>query len=512
MREFLDRFTGNISAPALLASVFFWSWMDLVPFSPLLATSAGAAADAACLAASLLVASLTLCALFASERPRRLVLKPLPFAAAALALGCLGTLSLFAGYLWDMTAPLLAGAVLSGLFQAAGVALVGSLAVCQGKTNALIHIAACLPANIVFVLLGMFLQPGAAVFLCCTLPLLCALAYQVYLVRGNNAEVIRTVCAAPRRVGAPPRSLVGETALLLLVTFAFGFVNCRVQFAGLASVPGPVTDYCSLFVRAVVAGGVFCAYVFHSRQPFEFLLVAVAAMALGLFALWLTPLGATVPAVASSTLFFAGYALFDLLVWAVLVILHKGSAASLQKFLCAAYAVDQFGNFAGTACGMAPMTEDACALVLAALGACLLVCAFVVMNLPGSPLRDLRGALPDREDLDARPDNADGAGTACGARQQRAQGDVSRPEQGVDAPQKPTAPHDIRRLASRYFLTEREGDILALLFSGRSVPYIAEQLVVSPNTVKTHVRHIYAKLDVHNRQELLDLFERPENK
>ena len=37
---------------------------------------------------------------------------------------------------------------------------------------------------------------------------------------------------------------------------------------------------------------------------------------------------------------------------------------------------------------------------------------------------------------------------------------------------------------------------------------IAEELVISENTVRTHVRHIYAKLDVHSHQELIDLVER----
>lgn len=62
-----------------------------------------------------------------------------------------------------------------------------------------------------------------------------------------------------------------------------------------------------------------------------------------------------------------------------------------------------------------------------------------------------------------------------------------------------------RLLAQGAGLTVREEEVLAFLLQGRSVPYIAETLVISRGTVKTHARHIYAKLEVHNKQELLDL-------
>ena len=34
-----------------------------------------------------------------------------------------------------------------------------------------------------------------------------------------------------------------------------------------------------------------------------------------------------------------------------------------------------------------------------------------------------------------------------------------------------------------------------------------ERLIISANTVKTHTRHIYKKIDVHSQQELIDLVE-----
>ena len=56
-------------------------------------------------------------------------------------------------------------------------------------------------------------------------------------------------------------------------------------------------------------------------------------------------------------------------------------------------------------------------------------------------------------------------------------------------------------------LTARETEILSLLARGRTLPYIANELFVTTGTVKTHVRHIYEKALVNNRQELLDKVE-----
>ena len=62
-------------------------------------------------------------------------------------------------------------------------------------------------------------------------------------------------------------------------------------------------------------------------------------------------------------------------------------------------------------------------------------------------------------------------------------------------------------IARAYRLTNRETDVLRLLARGRTSPFIQEELVLSRNTVKTHVRHIYTKLDVHSQQELISRVE-----
>ncbi len=56
-----------------------------------------------------------------------------------------------------------------------------------------------------------------------------------------------------------------------------------------------------------------------------------------------------------------------------------------------------------------------------------------------------------------------------------------------------------------YRLSAREKEVLELLCRGKSVPRIAEELIVSENTIKTHTKRIYTKLDVHKKQDLVDL-------
>lgn len=53
--------------------------------------------------------------------------------------------------------------------------------------------------------------------------------------------------------------------------------------------------------------------------------------------------------------------------------------------------------------------------------------------------------------------------------------------------------------------TAREKEIAVLLAQGRTQPRIADMLGISENTVGTHVRHIYQKTEVHDRQQFIGL-------
>jgi len=52
-------------------------------------------------------------------------------------------------------------------------------------------------------------------------------------------------------------------------------------------------------------------------------------------------------------------------------------------------------------------------------------------------------------------------------------------------------------------ISEREFEVLTLLADGQSNKQIANRLEVSPNTIKTHVAKLFAKLEVARRTEAI---------
>lgn len=64
-----------------------------------------------------------------------------------------------------------------------------------------------------------------------------------------------------------------------------------------------------------------------------------------------------------------------------------------------------------------------------------------------------------------------------------------------------------REVAKANGLTSREEEILLLLWRKKRPADIATDMNLSVSTVRTHVKHIYAKLNVHSSKELLGLIE-----
>ena len=92
----------------------------------------------------------------------------------------------------------------------------------------------------------------------------------------------------------------------------------------------------------------------------------------------------------------------------------------------------------------------------------------------------------------------DGEGSACG--------------EAVDAQETDATSRLASSIAARceevsrdYALSPRESQVFMLLAQGRTCSFIQEELVLAESTVKTHMSHIYAKLGVSGRQEMMDI-------
>lgn len=57
-------------------------------------------------------------------------------------------------------------------------------------------------------------------------------------------------------------------------------------------------------------------------------------------------------------------------------------------------------------------------------------------------------------------------------------------------------------------LSPREQEVARLYSKGVSARYVAERLHISPRTVEVHIRHVYEKLGISRRDELIERYGR----
>lgn len=86
---------------------------------------------------------------------------------------------------------------------------------------------------------------------------------------------------------------------------------------------------------------------------------------------------------------------------------------------------------------------------------------------------------------------------------------LSRPEIELDAPAARQAVPQLRPRSANALedeLTRRELEVISMLAEGETNARIAGRLIVSEDTVKTHVKHILRKLGVHNRSQAVSRY------
>lgn len=190
-----------------------------------------------------------------------------------------------------------------------------------------------------------------------------------------------------------------------------------------------------------------------------------------------------------------GYELFDIVTWILFVDLarRRDDAAGRCRVFGFGVACTLFGMGAGYVAGgwlHGQLVADAVQMSTVGI---LCVTALVVTAFLVIP----EGTIAQVVGLRTRP--RDDEGRLAGQGDARAPEAVSSEAMSLESRCEAVA-RDMR-------LTPRESEVLVLLARGRTLAIVMRDLQIAKGTAQTHIENVYAKLDVHKQQELIDLVE-----
>lgn len=199
------------------------------------------------------------------------------------------------------------------------------------------------------------------------------------------------------------------------------------------------------------------------------------------------------------------YNLFILMVWCLLANVANRTDLSYVRVFGWGRGASAAGTTIGWAAGslLAPiLVENPNNMVALAMGMVfvLLVVSMVILNerTIGLALKKTRNAQANQATGDFFPNEMGSDGAASGSLS------ADHPD---ELPREGAWTKSCNALAERAMLSSRERDVLFLLGKGRTIEFIANDLGISFNTAKSHIRNVYAKTGVHSKQELQNLIE-----
>ena len=195
-----------------------------------------------------------------------------------------------------------------------------------------------------------------------------------------------------------------------------------------------------------------------------------------------------------SVLALAGYGTFNVLIWMLLAEISSNYRLSSTEVIGIGCGMVTLGVLLGSIAGnivdrFAPFTPQFLSLIaLIATMAVLLSFLFVFRE----------------SDLIALTEEPESEAESAEDRALASSSDV--PPAASDNP-RPRFQDRCLEVAAAFELSPKETEVMILFAKGRSAARIQEELFISKGTVSTHLRHIYQKMDVHSKQEMLDVIE-----
>lgn len=503
--------TGSASWLAILGAAFAWSWMDNGMFNDLAASFGATGSNAEAIVGkgfglTIISSIIALALMIVIGNARKLSVacfypKTL---LASCSVGAAGSILVILACLFGIPALYTAGSLAVGACLAIVTTLWGLVCIAQGPQKALIHISGAWAIGFFLNTLMENLQPLAKGAMFTSLPLLVGAAY-VALARlqGHGPFTI----AEPQKPVVPVsrhRSVYGADVrfplLILVFCLAFGFMYSTDVLPAIEQ--GGATAIAVIGVRGLTATVLFLIglspLVKHMGTAFNICLSLMVAGALAM----------TVQVFTSSSQALAvvlvplGYAGFDILTWTL--VSHYSSTTESRPICIASLAAlaQQIGILAGGILGSAAASPVS-GIAFVAFMYVFIMGAFGLTRLC-SVAWGQRKIEPPAKPAAGVEANAASKTPGTGVADRTAAAANGTPLNEEHEP----SPDYTDRIGSAFGLTSREVETLSLFSEGRSAPFIAEKLVLSESTVRTHIRHIYAKCGVHNRQELLDLVAR----
>ncbi|WP_283171393.1 helix-turn-helix domain-containing protein [Curtanaerobium respiraculi] len=257
---------------------------------------------------------------------------------------------------------------------------------------------------------------------------------------------------------------------LFMFHLAFGFA---MRFGEVGGVP--VADFITLVPLGAVAIGVIVTWHVLDSD-------AVVRASLLLFVAGFFLVNARDPSLleASSIVLSMDNALFSMVAWVVLAaVAHRNPTTGVSAFAWGS-GVGAVGSIFGASLGVwgnQLFAIESDVLVVVSMAVVVALVGYLIFAMQGFSFGDtVMGVV---RTVDAREEPA------------------------ID----PAKDFDVRcaSIAGEYGLTPRESEVFKMLACGKDRAAIEEELVISRNTVKAHVKHIYAKLGIHSHPELLAL-------
>jgi DNA-binding CsgD family transcriptional regulator len=420
------------------------------------------------------------------KNPMALTKKPLLGANTLLMTGCAGLLAtLFAIPVnpmplirWLFYALIILGSLCETVMLLAWQATFLGV---SSKKAGLVYTGGVLTASLIL-FAGMVLPLGYEILLMTLLPS----ASLLLLVQQRQA--ISVFETPPTK--NPPSARVFPMKLVLLITLFYTVGGLMFKLVGIRYSFAHFFWISNLSYLAVVVGAGLTVYY---QTDMDLRLLSRPVLPLLTAGFILLPFLTENYAILSFLLLEAGFALFDMYTWLLIV-----------YFAC--YSPRPLATLGS---GMA--------LITLAMGGGNLVFSIFAFSIPVSrqinTLSVTAGLLtllasfifPDKKETFAGWELSPGQSTPAPPPATEVPGDYGA-DRDDTVPNIPEA--KLAAFLQAHNLTARETEVLLLLLKGRNNPFIREKLNISPNTLKYHLKNIYQKLEVTNRQLLLNLFDR----